>query len=72
MFGRDLFHYGLSAVVFYFCVLSTFYHEAFSKFDLVLQILVKLGAWEKAGLTVLFVLIILRLGAFIACDWVYI
>jgi hypothetical protein len=62
MFGRDLFHYGLSAVVFFFCVLSTCYQGAFSQFDLVSQIFLKLGAWEKTGLTVLLVLVSYALG----------
>lgn len=72
MFGRDLFHYGLSAVVFYFCILSTFHQGAFLQFDLVTQILHKLGAWEKTGLTVLLVLVSYALGhLLLAIGFVY-
>lgn len=64
MFGRDLFHYGLSAVVFCFSVLSPIILMALwggggvSAIDLTFN----LDAWEKTALTVCLVLLSYALG----------
>jgi hypothetical protein len=64
MFGRDLFHYSSSAVVFCFCALSPYFLKIFQQSGDMTQIGVEfnLDTWEMIGLTVCLILLSYALG----------
>jgi len=68
MFGRDLFHYGVSAVVFSFCLLSPVLLKSFRACGSVssCELTQDLDAWEKTGLTVGLILLSYALGHLLA------